>query len=94
MPVVRIEHSVPDYEKWKRAFDGDPAGRKASGVLRYEILRLADDPNFVMIDLAFGTHQEAQAFVRTMERVWSGPGKSVMRGPRARIAEVVETREL
>jgi len=29
MPIVRIEHSVPDFEKWKRVFDSDPADRKA-----------------------------------------------------------------
>jgi hypothetical protein len=23
MPIVRIEHSVPNFEKWKEAFDSD-----------------------------------------------------------------------
>ncbi len=32
MPVVRIEHAVPHFEKWKEAFDRDPADRKGSGV--------------------------------------------------------------
>ena len=45
MPIVRIEHSVPDFEKWRQAFDSDPADRKGSGVRRYTILRLQDDPN-------------------------------------------------
>ena len=45
MPIVRIEHAVPSFEKWKQAFDSDPADRKGSGVRRYQILRLQDDPN-------------------------------------------------
>ena len=35
MPIVRIEHSVPNFEKWKEAFDRDPADRKGSGVHRW-----------------------------------------------------------
>ena len=94
MPIVRIEHAVPNFQKWKQAFDSDPADRKGSGVRRYQILRPCDDPNFVMIDLEFDSIDEAQAFLRTMERVWSGPGKEVMTGPRARIIDLVESEEL
>ena len=71
MPIVRIEHSVPSFEKWKQAFDSDPADRKGSGVRRYQILRLQDDPNYVMIDLEFDTISEAQAFL-TAQRSGSG----------------------
>ena len=94
MPVVRIEHSVPSFEKWKQAFDSDPVNRKGSGVRRYRILRLRNDPNYVMIDLEFDTPSEAEAFVQTMERIWDGPGKAVMQNPRARIADIVEATEL
>ena len=47
MPIVRIEHAVANYENWKQVFDRDPADRKGSGVLRYQIHRTYDDPNFV-----------------------------------------------
>jgi len=94
MPVVRIEHSVPSYEAWKRAFDSDPADRAGSGVRRYEILRQHDDPNYVMIDLEFDSLDAAEAFLGTMERIWGGPAKAVMQSPRARIATRMETREL
>ena len=91
MPIVRIEHSVPDFEKWKRVFDSDPADRKGSGVRRHQILRLQDDPNYVMVDLEFDTVAEAQAFLHTMRRIWDGPGEAVMQAARARIADVVES---
>ena len=94
MPIVRIEHSVPNFERWKEAFDSDPADRKGSGVRRYQILRPQDDPNYVMIDLEFDSAGDAEAFLRTMERIWSGPGRAIMQNPRARIAEVVEVKEI
>ena len=94
MPIVRIEHAVPDFERWKQAFDNDPADRKGSGVRRYEILRAHDDPNYLMIDLEFDNLDEAEAFLRKMERIWSGPGKAVMQSPRSRIADRVEFIEL
>jgi hypothetical protein len=90
MPVVRIEHSVPSFDKWKQAFDRDPADRKGSGVRRYQILRLQNEPNYVMIDLEFDNSAEAEAFVQKMQRIWDGPAKGVMLNPRARIADFVE----
>jgi len=94
MPIVRIEHSVPNFENWKRAFDSDPADRKGSGVRRYRILRSRDDANYVMIDLEFDSLGEAEAFLGTMQRIWGGPGKAVMLNPRARIVELVEDKTL
>jgi hypothetical protein len=94
MPTLRIEHAVPDFDSWKRAFDSDPADRRGSGVRRYRILRSVDDPNIVMIDLEFDSVAEAEGLLDTMRQVWSGPGRAVMRDPHARIAESVETTEL
>jgi len=94
MPVVRIEHIVPNFEMWKQVFDSDPADRKGSGVRRYQILRAQDEPNYVMIDLEFDGNDEAEAFLRTMEGIWNGPGKAVMQSPRARIADRVELNEV
>jgi hypothetical protein len=94
MTIVRIEHAVPSFDKWKQAFDRDPADRKGAGVRRYQILRPQDDPNYVLIDLEFDGRIEAEAFLRTMERIWGGPGKAVMQNPRARIVDVAEVKDL
>ena len=94
MPIVRIEHSVSNFEKWKQMFDSDPADRKGSGVRRYEILHSRDDPNHVMIDLEFNSIGEAEAFLSKMRRIWEGPAKTVMQNPRARIADRVEAKDL
>jgi hypothetical protein len=94
MPVVRIEHSVADFDEWKKLFDSDPADRKGSGVRRYQILRSSDDPSYVMIDLEFDGMGEAESFLRSVRRIWGGAGKDVTQNPQARIADRVEAKEL
>jgi hypothetical protein len=94
MPTLHIQHSVPNFDGWKRAFDNDPMDRKGSGVRRYDVRRSVEDPNFVMIDLEFDTTEVAEAFLRKMQGIWSGPGKAVMLNPSGRVAELVEAREL
>jgi hypothetical protein len=94
LPILRIEHAVPDFNGWKRAFDSDPAGRKGSGVRRYQVLRSVEDPNFVMIDLEFDNLEDAEGLLAKMRDVWNGEGRNVMRNPQARIVDTVETIEL
>src|SRR5260370_14907930 len=93
MPILRIEHAVPNFVGWKQAFASDPADRKGSGVRRYQILRSVDDPNYVLIDLEFDTLEEAEGLLAKMRRVWSGDGQMVMRNPQARIVETVQSIE-
>ncbi len=94
VPVLRIEHAVPDFAGWKRAFDSDPADRKGSGVRRYQVMQSVDDPNYVLIDLEFDTLEDAEGLLAKMRRVWNGEGRNVMRNPQARIVNAVETIEL
>jgi hypothetical protein len=93
MPVLRIEHPVRDFDAWKKAFDGDPAGREASGVRRYRVLRPTDDPNYVMIDLEFDSAAEAEAFLAAMREIWRAVDGKVIAAPQARIALIVESKE-
>ena len=94
MPILRIQHSVPNFEGWKRAFDGDPMDRKGSGVRRYHVHRSVTDPNFVMIDLELDTMAEAQGLLDKLRDLWSGAGKTVTRNPEAWIVETVESKSL
>ncbi len=93
MIVLRIEHTVADYEAWKQAFDADPAGRERSGVRRYRILRAMDDPNYVMIDLEFDTIGDAEALLASLRPIWDRVQGTLMSDPQARIAESVATTE-
>lgn len=89
--VLRIEHPVPDFAAWKAAFDSDPVGREQSGVRHYRILQPIDDPGYVMIDLEFDGPDEAEAFHAALRELWRRV--DVMRDPRARIVEMVESKE-
>jgi hypothetical protein len=94
MFTLRIQHSVPDFGRWKQVFDSDPADRKGSGVHAYRVLRSVADPSLVMIDLDFDSLSEAEGLLEKMNQIWAGPGRSIMQNPRAHIAETVETVEV
>ena len=91
MHVLRVEHQVSDFDDWKRAFDNDPIGRRKFGVLRYRILRAADDPNYVMIDLEFDGAGEAARMHNALRELWGHV--DVIRDPQIRTAELLETKE-
>jgi len=90
MYLLRIEHAVPNFEGWKQAFDSDPVGREKMGVRQYQILRAADDPNYVMIDLEFDTVEQAEALLNAMRAVWSRVEGKIMTNPKSRIVEKIE----
>jgi len=94
MPTLHIEHAVPSFDGWKKAFESDPADRKRSGVRRYRISQSVDDPNYVTIDLDFDTIADARGLLAAMEKVWAGPGKAFMVDPKAHIVEITESVEL
>lgn len=91
MHILRIEHSTPDFDAWKQAFDSDPVGREQGGVRGYRILRPVDDPSYAMIDLEFDSSSEAESFLVGLQGLWSRV--DVMRDPKGRIVEVVESKE-
>jgi hypothetical protein len=90
MPILRIQHAVPSFEAWKRAFDSDPVGRKAGGVVRHTVYRVLGDPTLVVIDLEFRAVSEAERFLAKLRALWAGPGGAVMRNPAAWILEPVD----
>jgi hypothetical protein len=94
MHILRIEHAVPDFAAWKRAFDSDPLGRQRSGVRRYRVLRPVEDPRYVLVDLEFDTRPEAEAMLHALRRLWGQvEGKVIDKGT-VRIVEVAEAVEL
>ena len=93
MYILRIEHPVPDFNGWKKAFDSDPVGRKKSGVRRYRILRPLDNANYVMIDLEFDSLNEAEAVRAALQGLWRRVQGQIMHDPRVRIVEAVESKE-
>jgi hypothetical protein len=94
MTMLRIQHTVPNFDGWKHVFDGDPMDRKGSGVRRYQVYRSVADANLVMIDLEFDTSAPAEKMLEKLRVLWSGPGAAMMQNPAAWIVEPVETKTL
>jgi hypothetical protein len=92
MPILQIEHPVPDFDAWKAAFDSDPVHREQAGVRRYRILRPVDDPRYVLVDLEFDTLGEAEAMRAALRGLWGRVEGTVMSDPRTRIVEAVESK--
>jgi hypothetical protein len=90
MFLLQIEHPVPDYKGWKKAFDSDPLNRKASGVLHYTISRPVDNPLYVLIELEFEQLKEAEAMHASLKKLWTNVEGKVMTNPRSRIIERLE----
>jgi hypothetical protein len=94
MSILQIEHAVRDYDAWKTAFDSDPVGRERGGVRRYRILRPAEDPNYVIIELEFDSASEADDFRAALLGLWDRVEDSLgLEQQQARILEVAESTE-
>jgi hypothetical protein len=92
MPTLHIEHAIVDFDLWRTAFDRFAEIRKQSGVLSHRILQPIDDKRYVIIDLDFGTQEEAQRFLTFLhEQVWSSPANApALAGtPQTRFLELV-----
>ena len=94
MIILHIQHAVPVFDQWKRAFGNDPLNRKEPGVRRHDIFRSVTDTNFVMIDLEFESTAEAEKMLEKLRQLWAGIGSAAMRDPVAWIIESVESRML
>ena len=93
MITLRIEHKVPNFDGWKKAFESDPIDRKKSGVRRYRVFRPTDDPNYVIIDLEFDKLADAEAALSALRNLWVQVEGKVMVNPQTRILDVVESME-
>jgi hypothetical protein len=94
MILLRIQHTVPNFEAWKTSFESYAALRQQSGMRRYRILRPIDYPNFAMIDLEFGSVRDAQSLLAAVQQVWQRVGGTLIKDPQWRICEVVESKEV
>jgi hypothetical protein len=90
MVILQIEHNVPNFDGWKRAFESDPIDRKKAGVNRYTILRPIDDPNYVIINLEFDHLAKAEETLEALHKLWENVNGVIMLNPQTRILELVE----
>jgi len=90
MFILQIEHPVPNYEGWKKAFDADPMNRKKMGVTRYQVCRQEEEPDNIIIDLYFDSMQNLQTMVAALQNLWKKVDGSVMTNAKTRILNIKE----
>lgn len=90
--ILRIEHPVADFDRWREAFDSDPEGRQASGVRRFRIMRGFEDSSLVLIDLEFDAPEDANHFLMRLRSLWARV--DFVSEPQARVAELVDEQAL
>ncbi|MET4095610.1 hypothetical protein [Arthrobacter sp. UYCu712] len=90
MYTLQIEHGIKDFGMWKAAFDRDPVGRAASGVTAHRIGRPVDDPHYVVVELDFEQHAQAESFLAKLRaKVWNSPdtAPALLGAPKTRVME-------
>jgi hypothetical protein len=90
MPTLHIEHPITDFDTWRSAFARFGEARHRAGVREQRVQRPVGDPNYVVIDLDFGTRADAEAFLRFLKtQIWGIPenAPALAGGPHTMILE-------
>jgi len=94
MVVLQIEHQVPNFDGWKKAFENDPVDRKKAGVRRYKIFRHGDNPNYIVIDLEFDHLKEAEDMQAALQNLWKKVDGKIILEPKIRILNLIESKDI
>jgi hypothetical protein len=92
MPTLHIEHAITDLDTWLSAFRSFAEVRRNAGVRSERVQQPVDDPNYIVVDLEFGTVEQASAFLGFLkDNVWAIPenAPALAGAPQARILEPV-----
>jgi hypothetical protein len=91
--TLQIEHAITDYGTWKQAFDRFADMRRDGGVLCHRIQRPHNDERYVLIELDFGTGEEASKFLDFLtNKVWSTPANApaLVGTPQTRLLDLID----
>jgi hypothetical protein len=88
MTTLHIQVPVADVTAFKAGFADHTELRRKAGVRSERVQRCVDDQSFLVVDLDFGTTQEAQAFLGYLrDTVWVENAQVLAGTPAARILE-------
>ncbi|TNM43277.1 hypothetical protein FHP29_06165 [Nocardioides albidus] len=73
MFTLHVDNTVHDFDSWKEVFDRYEDFRRSRGVRSYRVVRAADDPQRVLVDLDFDDEATAVAFRGALDKVWASP---------------------
>jgi hypothetical protein len=72
--TLHIEHAITDLKTWLSAFGAFADARRQAGVHAERIQQPIDDDNYVVLDLDFGSADQAADFLHFLEnQVWAVP---------------------
>ena len=92
MPTLHIEHPISDLPTWLGAFNRFADARRDAGVTAERMHQPVDDDCYIVVQLDFGTVDEAEQFKTFLESVvWQSPDLSpgLAGTPRARVLREV-----
>lgn len=73
MITLRIDTTVHDFDSWFEVFNRYEDFRRTSGVRSYRVVRTADDPRQVRVDLDFDDTATATSFRGALAKIWATP---------------------
>ena len=91
MYLLQIEHPVTNFALWKKTFDADPLDRRGSGVRRYSIFKMVEDPNYILIELVFDEREMADVMYLKLQKLWNHAEGMIITAPKARLVETIES---
>jgi hypothetical protein len=94
MPTLHIEHAITDVDTWLSAFNLFADARRNAGVRAERVQRPVDNASYIVVDLDFGTVDEAEALLGFLkDQVWAIPenAPALAGAPETMILEEVAT---
>ncbi len=91
---IRMRYELDDYDAWRQVFDRDPLDRRGSGVRSYRISRDVDNDQAVLVDLDFGSVDQAAAFHGRLRALLADPSLPKMARAETTLAEITESGDL
>ena len=70
MVILVSTWEVPDFDRWKQAFDRGMARGPSPGLLAHRVYRATDDANEILLAFDFDTLEHATAFMAGAEEAW------------------------
>jgi hypothetical protein len=70
MVILVSTWQVPDYDRWRRAFDRGMAGVVNPGLLAHRLYRAVDDPDEILVQFEFDTVEHATRFMSRADEKW------------------------
>jgi heme-degrading monooxygenase HmoA len=88
---ILVQHTVRDYDQWKRAFDDNESTRAKFGCRGHTIYRGLDDRDEVSILTSWESREGAQQFVEGPSLKEAMENGDVISEPRVTVPEESET---